>query len=684
MGSPPVCRVRFRPLVALSLSIALSVLVCATHVWAVPTKAGQSSSAPASISPSSDPASSAFGKLSLYEQESLAIALDQVKATIETAPDGQIVESIDVVALEVFEQRDPAPGFLNWFHVTTQDYIVRREVLIRPGRPYSQQLADESARNLRQFSQFSVVLVYPIKGSEPGKVRILVVTKDVWSLRLSWDPQFSNAGLTSLTLTPAESNLLGTTQIVGATVGFGANTYSIGGAYVVPRIGGSRITARASAGVIFNCASGDVEGGSGEFVYGQPMYSTRAKWSWLVASRYSNSVQRPYSGQTSSLCSSPGPALTRVVVQEVPGEGSARVVILPSIFRAESLRTQLGATRSFFTLNKVNLSFGMEAERVNYEALNGDLPRARVGTDRRAGSCLVPQNHEQCADPWLPSDYPDYASDEELLAAKDKYANNYQSRSDQRISPYVQLHAFRTGFFRTLNNTTLGLQEDIHLGHDVYLRVYPAVRPLSTRTMLGVYASAAYTWQWLDGFVRLGGSVMGELSATGNERQAVELSGTQQSDGEVQMHSYISSPSLLFGRLHIATSLIEQSPRYKPRFLGLGSTYRLRGHDGLPFREQGTLFVNNTEYRTKPLSILTTLIGGALFWDMGHVAPSIHELSLRHGVGAGLRVLFPQLDRQVFRFDVGVPVPGDLRHFTFFAGFYQAFGTPSLTPDSLF
>lgn len=586
MGNPLASRVRFRALAACYLSLALTVLVCATQVSAAPSNGGQRTTPPsASPSPSSAPGSSAFGRLSLYEQESLAIALDQRKASIETAPDGQIVESIEVVALEVFEQRDPAPAFLNWFHVTTQDYIVRREVLIRPGQPYSQQLADESARNLRQFSQFSVVLVYPVRGSAPGKVRILVITKDVWSLRLSWDPQFRNAGLTSLTLTPAESNVLGTTQIVGATVGFGANTYSIGGTYVVPRIGGSRVTARASAGVVLNCASGDVEGGTGEVIYGQPMYSTRAKWSWLVASQYSNTIQRPYSGQNSSLCSSPGPALTRVVVQELPAESSARVVVLPSIFRSESLRTQLGATRSYFTLNKVNLSFGVEAERVNYQALNGDLTRARVGTDRRMGRCLIPQNHEQCADPWQPSDYPDYASDEDLLAAKDKYAYNYQSRGDQRISPYVQLHSFRTGFFRTLNNTTLGLQEDVHLGHDVYLRVYPAVRPLATRTMLGVYASAAYTWQWLDGFVRVGGSAMGELSTQGNERQAVELSGTQQSDGEVQVHSYISSPSVLLGRLHVATSLVEQSPRYKPRFLGLGSTYRLRGHDGLPDRK---------------------------------------------------------------------------------------------------
>jgi hypothetical protein len=627
-----------------------------------------------------------FSKLSSYEQESLAIALARTGASVEPTPEGKTVESIEVVALDVIEQRDPAPQFLNWFHVTTQDYIVRREVLIRPGKTYVQQLADESARNLRTFTQFSVVLVYPVKGSSPDKVRILVITKDVWSLRLSWDPQFRNAGFTSLSLTPAESNLLGTTQIVGATVDFRPNTYAVGGTYVVPRVGGSRITARASASVVFNCASGDAEGGSGEFIYGQPMYSTRAKWSWLVASTYSNTISRPYSGQNDSICSGPGATLRRTAIAEPSSDGAVRVVLLPFIFRTETLRTQLGVTRSFFTQNKVNFSFGIEADRTNYQALNGDVTRAR------AGSCTLPQYGNTCGT-WQPSDYSEEASAEEVALARDIFANNYQRRGDQRISPYVQLHAFRTGFFRTLNNTTLGLQEDVHLGHDVYLRVYPAFRPLSTRTLLGVYASVGYTWQWLDGFVRLGASSLTELATAGNERQLVRateseamqpVTGLSQSDGEIQLHSYISSPSLVLGRLHVATSFIEQSPQYKPRFLGLGSSYRLRGYQGFAFRDEPTLLVNNTEFRTKPLSVLTTLVGGAVFWDVGHVAENFDALKLHHGVGAGIRVLIPQLDRQVFRLDLGFPAPGSLSQVTFFAGFYQAFGAPSLSPDSLF
>jgi len=58
------------------------------------------------------------------------------------------------------------------------------------------------------------------------------------------------------------------------------------------------------------------------------------------------------------------------------------------------------------------------------------------------------------------------------------------------------------------------------------------------------------------------------------------------------------------------------------------------------------------------------------------------------GVGAGLRALFPQLDRDVFRLDFGFPVgnganlPGVIP-WTFFIAFQQAFTVPTLTAAAL-
>src|SRR5205814_9253257 len=131
----------------------------------------------------------------------------------DPAPEGKTIEGIDVVSYDVIEPRDPAPALLNALHVTTRRYVIEREVLLRPGDPYQGVLCDETARNLRGLPQLSLVLCTAIRAKTPGAVRVLVITKDVWSLRLGWDVVYVGNGLEALQLVPTETNLGGTHQI---------------------------------------------------------------------------------------------------------------------------------------------------------------------------------------------------------------------------------------------------------------------------------------------------------------------------------------------------------------------------------------------------------------------------------------------------------------------------------------
>src|SRR5204863_6955359 len=106
----------------------------------------------------------------------------------------------------MIDSRDPWPNFLNVFHYTTRPYVIRREVLLKVGQPFALAAADETERNLRGKAQFTVALVVPLKGSTPDSVRLLVVTKDVLSLRLNWDPRLYNGKLYYLGLAPSEMN----------------------------------------------------------------------------------------------------------------------------------------------------------------------------------------------------------------------------------------------------------------------------------------------------------------------------------------------------------------------------------------------------------------------------------------------------------------------------------------------
>jgi outer membrane protein assembly factor BamA len=78
-----------------------------------------------------------------------------------------------------------------------------------------------------------------------------------------------------------------------------------------------------------------------------------------------------------------------------------------------------------------------------------------------------------------------------------------------------------------------------------------------------------------------------------------------------------------------------------------------------------------------------------LFHDVGSVFDErLEGFRLRQGAGFGLRILAPQLDRDVFRIDFGFPLVFPAKddpaaQFTFTASFRQAFSTPAAVPAAL-
>jgi outer membrane protein assembly factor BamA len=120
----------------------------------------------------------------------------------------------------------------------------------------------------------------------------------------------------------------------------------------------------------------------------------------------------------------------------------------------------------------------------------------------------------------------------------------------------------------------------------------------------------------------------------------------------------------------------------------LGGTGRLRGYK--PSRLFGSgLTTFNHEFRSRPLRLFSVLTGLALFHDVGSVFDERFDgFRLRQGAGFGLRILAPQLDRDVFRIDFGFPLvfpeqDDPAAHFTFTASFRQAFSTPVAFPSAL-
>lgn len=580
---------------------------------------------------------------SRYEEETIARALRRVGGRIASEPQGKRIEAVRVVTFEVIEDRDPAPQFLNWFHVTTREDIVRREVLLNEGQPYEQRLSDETERNLRALFLFSVVIALPLEGSAPDRVRYLVITKDIWSLRAGWDGRFANGVLDYLSVRPTETNLFGTSRQIYATLAFDPRNYTVGLGFVEPRLAGSRLRIAASLQASIECQTGEVSGYAGSFSYSRPLFSTRTRWSYTTALSASEGTARLVGSRGAAICSAPD---SEEMALRLDREGT-RFAIVPGEYEFGAQSFTQSFTRSFGWLYKTNLSFGLEAQRTGGRA--ADLSNIRLGASGAGGSALTA---------------------EEWGRARDWYTGRIRPRN-VRVNPFFQLQSFTTRFHRDINAESLGLQEDFRLGPIATVRLYPALRSLlSSRDLLGVNISASYAAEVGTGYLKLEGSHDVELSTPGS------------TDASVTLRTRFTSPRLRFGRFVSDGYFTRTYRNYYRALYSLDNTTRLRGYRARPERSNdlfGTgVIAHNLEFRTRPLQIFSTLLGAVVFHDIGDAFYELSEIRLKQGAGVGIRFLAPQLDREVLRIDVGFPLtPGhEEGEVTINATFGQAFSVP--------
>lgn len=557
---------------------------------------------------------------SAYERQTIDDALRDRGEKVAPNPEGKLVERVDVVRLDVFEPRDPLPQWLNIFHATTRPRVVEREVLLHEGDPYRQVLVDETIRNLRQLPQLSAVLIVATAGSDPEHVGLLVITKDVWSLRASWDIVVASGGLEEFELHPEERNLLGTHQDVSATFIYEPSAYTLGLGYIVPRIATSRVALVADANIMVNRATGSPEGSYGSLVAGQPLYSGVTEWAWNAATEWQDIEARRY-----------------VNAQLSHYVDSATKHSVPFEYRAREYIANYALRRSFGwdTKHDFTLSAG-----INSHAYRTDFP----GAD------------SQTAMDFRKNDVP---------------------VSDTRVGPAIEYETYTKRYVRVIDFDTLALQEDYRLGHDIVLAAAPSFRALgSSRDVLSLSASAQYTFALRDGLFRVS-----FVSVTEPETNRI-------ADASIHPGAHLVTPTIAgLGRIVIDGTMRYRWRNYLNATTYLGGGDRLRGYPTQYFVGQD--FVSyNVELRSRPVEILSCQLAMVGFFDAGDAFRDFRHLQPVQSLGFGVRALFPQLDRGVFRADLGFPIerPIDpatrapIAPFAFLVSFGQAFDVPTVTP----
>ena len=127
--------------------------------------------------------------------------------------DGAVIGEIYVQTQNIFDPaREEEDKLLfnvaNRLHVTTRPGVVERKLLFRRGDLYDPRLLQETARHLRSQKYLYDATVRPIRYRD-GRVDVLVVTRDVWTLSLGAGLERSG-GANTFQVSLEDTNLLGT------------------------------------------------------------------------------------------------------------------------------------------------------------------------------------------------------------------------------------------------------------------------------------------------------------------------------------------------------------------------------------------------------------------------------------------------------------------------------------------
>ena len=555
--------------------------------------------------------------LGRLERAALVHALRARGLVVDPAPAGKRIRRIDVVTLPPFGQEVAWLTWANVFHVDSKAGVIAREVLARPGDAWDQDVVDESQRKLRDPLFATVALIVAVHAAdEPtaDTVDLLVVNRDIFSLRLNSNYEVQDGQITYLALSLSENNFLGLRKLAAFTFTMDQASIAIGPLYIDKNLLGRRLDFRFRGGPIFNRASGDVEGSDAAITLARPLWSLDSTWSWHVEATRSDTIERSFRG-------------TDLRVFDADRDPATTGDQVPWRYRYRRTSVGAGVTRAWGKRleQRLSLDYALTARR---PAIQDDLVAITPPPTLDAFAAAVLPRSERAGVASL----------------------GYEVFTP-RYRDYVDIDGF-------------DLAEDVRLGPRASITAGAALGLLGSEND---FATAAVEGGWT---VPWGGDGLASLSGS----FATRLDHGAAIDRAAASTLRVVSPAARLGRIVAELRLAGYFREEGNRFLTLGGDNGLRGFPVGAFKGLRRA-VAQVEGRTRSVRFLFGIRWGLLaFYDVGHAAERLDELALQHDVGIGLRSLTPQLSREVFRFDLAVPLTGDERgHPRLILGYRQAF-----------
>lgn len=552
----------------------------------------------------------------------------------ERAPDGKTIAWIRTARFPVFIEEEPFPTFFNILHVTTTEPTVLAEVLLEPGMAWDRRLAEETARNLRELAIFNVVAVVPIRTQDPQQIGLLVVTRDLWSLRTETRFQLTGTFIDTLVVQLTERNLLGRDKRASLRFELEPLDYALGAVYVDPRLLGEKLRLVTTFDTRFERASDDYDGLAGYLEIGRPLYDLQQRWGFGLVAQYEQYTERQ--AQRGALLDFAEPGCEPPNPDDPAGPAPDADC--------------LAAGRTW-------------DHRFIGTAALGRIQRGRDWILRVAGGAGFLRID---ADPNAASALP-AGDDDRAVEFRRDFAERVLPRERQWVYPTLNARLFenRHRVYRDLAG--FGLSEDVRLGPSLFVDLRAPLEALgSSESLLDLGASLAWREAWAgDGLIELAGGLRARLwLADGADGQRAG----EFFDVRTLTRIRGATPRLGFGRFVLRGDWLTQREQLTPALVTLGGDNGLRGYPSqYLFAFGADRLRGNVEYRTPPWVVSFLHFGAVAFFDVGTVYRDIETAQVFHAAGIGLRMVVPQASSFAYRLDLGVPTDGS-------AGFFVKLG----------
>jgi hypothetical protein len=554
---------------------------------------------------------SIFSSLSTYERMHVGRVIQAARLRVAKEPAGKTVAFVKVHRYPVFVRFEGLPLVLNTVHALTREKVVRREILVKPGDPYDRTRASETMRNLRGLGLFNLVAAVPVV-DESGQLGLLVVTRDLWSLRLESRFQTTNDTIDQLQLQLTERNLFGRGKQVAASFALEPITFRTGLSYLDPRIQGERLAFLIRGLTQFTREKAQYEGyDTGVYLY-RPFYDLHQRWGFNSSFFRTDKVGRRTPGGQQEFWDD---------------DETVEIERLPVIWRRKSMGGNLSARWQTGKDAIVRMTGGMGASESRFRPTD---PVGLSGLDDEVVERFLAQK--------IPED-------------------------QTLVYPVLSLSFFQNTFHVFRNLAHFGFSEDVQVGPSGHFSIIVPRRDFgSTEDQIILGGNLAFRMAWLK-------SGLFEFAAamSARHRQFRE----RFTDLKRLLRLRIASPTHKYGRLITRVDWLTQHDLTSLSAVSLGGDNGLRGYSSEHFFSyDASRLRGNVEYRSPPRKWAGSRVGFVVFYDMGWLYDGqvfeatetelveLAAMPVAQAVGAGIRWVFPQASRFTYRIDVGVPVDG--------------------------